>query len=187
VRPPFFDVVAHRPVPRLLERPERSSVLDVDPGDGGDRGGRREHDLTGEGPQRGRPDAVADHLRLADQEIDAGDARADLYEGLVVGMVGDEVGLDHPDRRPCEHDQVMVGRVAAFERRAIVSVDVVLVVPPAADVLLLEPTAEQRQIPEHHGAEGDVRMLDRCQAAIRRRSIASACSSRTFKSRQRMR
>jgi hypothetical protein len=131
------------PEARLLERAPRTPVLFLD---------RRDHcargdDFTGKTREDLRPQPAADQILLADQQVDAGDVRADLDDRLPFGVVGDEIGLDDPDRPALDDDQVEVGRLAALERGPVLGERLADVVsPPARDVLAAEPRLDERQV-----------------------------------------
>ena len=78
-----------------------------------------------------------------------GVALAEPVRARVLGVVGDEVGLDEPDRLAVEQDDVEVDRAAALDRREVVLDDLLVGlvrVQPAPHVLALEPLVEQRQV-----------------------------------------
>jgi hypothetical protein len=59
-----------------------------------------EDDFARELLQDLRPEAAARRVLLADQQVDSGGPFAGADDLLPVRVVGDELGLDHPDGRP---------------------------------------------------------------------------------------
>src|SRR5690242_5533799 len=95
VRPSLLLVIADGAEACLRERAERRLVLDVDARDARNRLVTREDDVVDEPAQRLRADAATRQVGLPDEEIDAGDISACVDERVVLGIVRDEVRLDH--------------------------------------------------------------------------------------------
>src|SRR4051812_5513651 len=97
MRPSVLLVVAHEFEAGFRECPQRARVAWLDARDARNRARAREHDVARERAQHLRTEAAADEILVADQEIDSRDALADLEDLLPLGIVRDEVRLDHPD------------------------------------------------------------------------------------------
>ena len=96
-----------------------------------------------------------------------------------LGVVGDEIRLDHADRPAVELDQIVVRRLAPLDRRQVVGLDLLVrlaVAPPALDVRALQPRVEEDEVVLHHRLERDHARLSR-EPSERRASSSRTCSS----------
>lgn len=131
----------------LLERTPGTAVRFLDGCDDGVRIGIGEDDLARELRQNRRPEPPADQIRLADEEVDSGDTRADTDDLFPVGMIRHQVGLDHSDRTVVDDDQEVSSRVPTVECCSIFRDRLGDVVPPpAGDVLQTQPPGDERNV-----------------------------------------
>ena len=167
---------------RLLEGADRGPVTSIRPGDAGDRGRLREDDVADERPQHLGAEALARQLFLGDEEVDAGHPIADPDDARVLRVVGDEVRLDETDRTAVEQDEVVVGRVAALDRRPVVRDDVrvgAVLGPPAPHVLTLEPFVQQAKIARLEGPKPDAAGFHAPSQTERQRTTSSWITGRS--------
>ncbi len=123
-----------------------------------------EDDLLDEAPQQLGAQPASGQRLVGDVEVDTRRALAFADQGRVVRIVGNEVGLDHPERLAVEERQVVVGRLAAVDRRDIVLLGLLERVPrgpPALDVRALVPLVDERKVLAGHRPERDHQGDDR--------------------------
>ena len=107
----------------------------------------REHDVTYELRDHFRSQSFPGLLRIRQEEVNARNTFFDVDEGLIVGVVRHEVGLDEADRPIVDEDQIQVGGLAAFDRRQVApnhGVVALSLPPPELNVLALQPLVQQR-------------------------------------------
>ena len=107
----------------------------------------REHDVTHELRDHFRSQSFPGLLRIRQEEVDARNTFFDVDEGLVVGVVRHEVGLDEAGGPIVDEDQIQVGGLAALDRRQVAPNHGVVALPlppPELNVLPLQPLVQQR-------------------------------------------
>lgn len=142
----FFHIT-HMAKARLLECAPGAAIRLLDGGD--DRRDRRvgEDDLGGEPGEHARAEADAGQILVTDQQVDARYALADLDDRVPLRVVRYAVDLDQAYRPSLDDDQVVVGRLTAFDRVAALGERLVdRVTPPKRDVLAAEPLLDEREI-----------------------------------------
>src|SRR5512133_1766848 len=139
--------VAHVAEAGLLERAPRAAVRLVDGRHDRSRLASGEDDSARELPQDLRAQAAAHRIGLTEEQVDARRLGLRTDQVTPVGVVGDAVGLDHPDRAPVLEDHGVLDVAPPLERSlALLDGDLDRVAPPLRNVLGPEPGLDLRQV-----------------------------------------
>ena len=110
-------------------------------------------DRIDRGPDHRAADTAAEQVGRADQIVDAQRGAGCIDQlrefGDVARVVGERVALQQADRLRAERHDEHIGRIEPVDHRAEVGLHRLwraLMVPPARDVRLREPAAEQREV-----------------------------------------